>query len=309
MPGGTGAPLPAPARTPSAARTSRPAQSTGRAAACSSADSDRCDSGGGIISSGSSWKMSAATSTLLAGSPGLMTNQPSSRARWAPSAVSSRSLALRAFSSGPWQRKQRSDSSGRILVVEADPPVRRRARCRRRGRLRRRPRGAGHRQQQRGQGRPGAGHQRGHRGILRSARSSRRRRFPAAAVRRESRHGIRASVLRAASGRSHARRRRRLPRGDAAPPLGPPLRAGSGAARHPGAVPPHRRHGPERGPPAAVALRGGLDANSSGGSGRAPRPRSVASTAAAPPPSGCRRSRRSAPTPASRFSNRRRRSS
>ena len=91
----------------------------------SSADSVRCDSGGGIISSGSSWWIRS-TSALFAGSPGLITNQPSSRARWAPSGVSSRILALRAFSSGPWQRKQRSDSSGRIwwLKLTRSPAAR-----------------------------------------------------------------------------------------------------------------------------------------------------------------------------------------
>ena len=53
-------------------------------------------------------------SSLCAGSPGLTIDQPSPMSLNAPSRVSRRSLALRFEASGPWQRKQRSDSSGRI---------------------------------------------------------------------------------------------------------------------------------------------------------------------------------------------------
>ena len=62
------------------------------------------------------------TSSLLPGSNGFTIAQPAFIFLNAPSRTSSRSFALRFDASGPWQRKQRSDSSGRIWLVKSMRP-------------------------------------------------------------------------------------------------------------------------------------------------------------------------------------------
>ena len=67
---------------------------------------------GGICRSGS-WLSIRAISSLSPGLPGTIARPPLSSSANAPSWVSSRSPALRALSSGPWQAKQWSERIGR----------------------------------------------------------------------------------------------------------------------------------------------------------------------------------------------------
>ena len=67
---------------------------------------------GGICWSGS-WLSIRAISSLSSGLPGTIARAPLSVSAKAPSWVSSRSPALRALSSGPWQAKQLSERIGR----------------------------------------------------------------------------------------------------------------------------------------------------------------------------------------------------
>ena len=86
--------------------------------ALSCALSFRCDFGWGMTSSGSSLMIRCQTS-LLARSPGTI-GVPPLCSRVASSGRSSRSLALRDFSSKPWQEKQFSERMGRISRLKAN---------------------------------------------------------------------------------------------------------------------------------------------------------------------------------------------
>ena len=79
------------------------------------------DSGGGIRSSGS-LVMIRLNNSLSALLPGTITVFPS-LTRNAPSLVSSRNFALRAFSSGPWHLKQLSEKIGRTSRLKSASPL------------------------------------------------------------------------------------------------------------------------------------------------------------------------------------------
>ena len=74
---------------------------------------------GGMCRSGSSLSIRA-TRSLSSGLPGTIVRPPSLSLANAPSLVSSRRLALRALSSGPWQAKQLSDEDRPDVACEID---------------------------------------------------------------------------------------------------------------------------------------------------------------------------------------------
>src|SRR5262245_2530472 len=74
--------------------------------------------GGGIISD-ALCELMRENSSLSWGLPGTMATPPRFSLANAPSLVSSRSFALRDFSSGPWQAKQLSDKIGRMWRLKS----------------------------------------------------------------------------------------------------------------------------------------------------------------------------------------------
>ena len=76
--------------------------------------------GGGIRSSASSAKIRR-TSSLSSGLPGTIGRSPELAGFFAASSSSSRSFALRPFSSGPWHLKQCRDRIGRTWSLKSTP--------------------------------------------------------------------------------------------------------------------------------------------------------------------------------------------
>ena len=97
---------------------SAPSSIQRRMSAISSGLSDRLLQDGGIFTAGSA-EVIRRTTSLLSGSPGLMTNMSPFKALRALSGRSSRSPASRVFASGPWQGKQRSESRGRTWKLKS----------------------------------------------------------------------------------------------------------------------------------------------------------------------------------------------